>query len=58
MKLLMGIFDEHPGKRIGRGFYPVSTTSTWISYQDFERCILSVTLLENIEILMLWQYEV
>jgi hypothetical protein len=29
MKLLMDVFDEHyPGKRIGRGFYPMSTTLT------------------------------
>jgi len=29
MKLLVGIFDEHyPGKRIGRGFYPVPSTFT------------------------------
>jgi hypothetical protein len=51
----MEIFDEqYPRKGIGRGFYHMSTSLTWISYQIFERCILYVTLLKSIEILRFW----
>jgi hypothetical protein len=57
--VLIDIFDEHyPGKRIGRGLYPMSTTFNSVSYQAFERCILSVTLLKGIETLSFWLYEV